>query len=55
MVEMIAPREAYGNALVELGEVNPDVVVLDADVSNSTMTKLFQDAHPDRFFNVGIA
>jgi transketolase len=41
--------------LVELGRENPDVVVLDADVSSSTKTILFGKAFPDRFFNFGIA
>ncbi|MDR3561043.1 MAG: transketolase family protein [Negativicutes bacterium] len=52
---MKAMREAYGEALVELGKENSDVVVLDADVSGSTRTILFKNAHPDRFFNIGIA
>ena len=48
-------RKELGEALREYGRVNKDVVVLDADVSSSTMTRLFQEAYPDRFFNVGIA
>ncbi len=48
-------RKELGQALAEYGFRNREVVVLDADVSNSTMTKLFMEAHPDRFFNVGIA
>jgi len=48
-------RTELGQALVEYGKVNEDVVVLDADVSSSTQTKMFQEAFPDRFFNVGIA
>lgn len=48
-------REAFGKALVGLGKTNPDIVVLDADVSSSTQTKLFAKEFPDRFFNVGIA
>jgi transketolase len=48
-------RNELGQALVEYGKVNKDVVVLDADVANSTMTIAFQKAYPDRFFNVGIA
>jgi transketolase len=48
-------REAYGEALVELGRDNVDVVVLDADVAGSTRSILFKQAHPDRFFNLGIA
>lgn len=55
MVEMIAPREAYGNALVDLGAVNPDVVVLDADVGSSTKSIYFKDKFPDRFFQIGVA
>lgn len=51
----IAMREAYGLALADLGDVRDDVVVLDADVSNSTRTIHFARRHPDRFFNVGIA
>jgi len=50
-----AIREAYGEALVKYGRDNPDVVVLDADVSSSTRTALFQAACPERFFNVGVA
>lgn len=48
-------REVYGSVLAELGEANPDIVVLDADLSGSTKSKLFTDRHPDRFFNMGIA
>ncbi len=47
-------REAYGQMLVELGKENPDIVVLDADLSKSTKTAAFGKAFPDRFFNVGI-
>lgn len=50
-----ATREAYGKALVELGEKNKNVVVLDADLSKSTKTAEFQKAYPDRFFNIGIS
>jgi len=49
-----ATREGYGNALVELGARNPRVVVLDADLSKSTMTGRFAENHPDRWFNVGV-
>jgi transketolase len=52
---MKAMREAYGEALVELGKDNIDVVVLDADVAGSTRSVLFKQAHPERFFNLGIA
>ncbi len=51
----MATRDAYGKTLVELGKKNPDVVVLDADLSKSTKTEFFFKAFPDRFFNVGIA
>lgn len=50
-----ATREAYGEALRELGAQYRDIVVLDADLSKSTKTSLFAKAYPDRFFNVGIA
>ena len=52
---MRATREAYGEALVELGGINEDIVVLDADLSGSTKTKEFQKVYPERFFNMGIA
>ena len=55
MAEKIATREAYGKALVELGNENDKVVVLDADLAGATMTKYFKAAHPDRFFDMGIA
>ncbi len=51
----MATREAYGAALLELGAQRKDVVVLDADLSGSTKTKAFSQAHPDRFFNLGVA
>ena len=50
----VPQRQAYGLALADYGDVNPDVVVLDADVSSSTLTKFFGDRHPDRFFNLGV-
>lgn len=50
-----ATREAYGEALRELGGRFRDIVVLDADLSKSTKTNVFAKEHPDRFFNVGIA
>ena len=49
-----ATRESYGAALVEFG-ANPDIVVLDADLSKSTKTEMFKKAYPDRFINMGIA
>ncbi len=55
MGKKIATRAAYGEALARLGAVDPDLVVLDADLSGSTMTKNFAKAYPDRFFNMGIA
>ena len=51
----VATREAYGQALVELGKANPNVVVLDADLAKSTYSVKFQKVFPDRFFTVGIA
>ena len=54
-MEKQATREAYGQALEELGAVRQDVVVLDADLSKSTKTSMFQSKYPDRFFNAGIA
>jgi transketolase len=48
-------KNDLGPALVEYGQTNQDVVVLDADLSQGTMTCLFQQAFPERFFNVGIA
>ncbi len=55
MANKIATRAAYGDALVRLGAVDPDLVVLDADLSGSTMSKGFSKAYPERFFNMGIA
>ena len=49
-----ATRDAYGEALVEIGGKNPNVVVLDADLSQSTQTASFGAKFPDRFFNMGI-
>ncbi len=51
----IMMRKAYGDALVELGNVRKDVVVLSADVSSSDYSHMFEQSFPDRFFNVGIA
>lgn len=48
-------RQVFGEALVECAAEFPEMVVLDADVSSSTMTRLFQQAHPGRFYNFGIA
>jgi len=54
-VKKEATREGYGKALVELGRANKDVVVLDADLNDSTKSDYFRAAFPDRFFNAGIA
>jgi transketolase len=51
----IATRDAYGQALVEVGRTNSNIVVLDADVSGSTKSRGFAKEFPDRFFNFGIA
>ncbi len=50
-----SPRNTYGDTLVELGAKNPNIVVLDADLSCSTQTVRFKKAYPERFFNCGIA
>ena len=51
----VATRDGYGKALVELGEKNPNVLVLDADLAAATKTGGFKKAFPDRFFDTGIA
>ncbi len=55
MADKIATRAAYGKALAALAAKDPDLVVLDADLSGSTMSKDFAAAAPDRFFDMGIA
>jgi transketolase len=55
MPEEVAPREVFGKTLVELGRENQNIVVLDADLSPSTMTYYFKKEFPERFFEVGIA
>lgn len=50
-----ALRVAYGEALLDLGQNNPSVVVLDADLAHATMTNMFAEKYPDRFYNFGIA
>lgn len=52
---MNAQRVVFGETLVELGSENPDMVVLDADLANSVRTDLFDQAYPERFFEMGIA
>ena len=54
-VKKIATRESYGNALVELGKKNPNVVVLDADLAGATKTSTFKKEFPDRHIDCGIA
>jgi len=54
-VQEVSPRETYGQVVAELGITNKNIVVLDADLSHSTMTKFFAAKHPERFFNCGIA
>ena len=55
MKRILSTREEYGRALVRLGELSRDIVVLDADLSSSTCTALFAKRFPDRFFNMGIS
>ena len=50
-----ATRDAYGKALVELGNTNDKVIVLDADLAAATKTGMFKKAHPEKFFDCGIA
>jgi len=52
---MKATRESYGEALEKLGKKNKNIVVLDADLANATMTKKFKALYPKRFFDMGIA
>jgi transketolase len=54
-VEHIPTRNGYGEGLVELGKKNKDVVVLCADISDSTRSVMFRDAFPERFIETGIA
>lgn len=55
MSKKIATREAYGKALKEIGQINKNIVVLDADLSKSTKTADFKNVCEDRFINMGIA
>ena len=57
MAEIItkATRVSFGEALSEMAETNPDIIVLDADLAAATNTAIFKKAHPDRFFDCGIA
>ena len=54
-VEMISTREGFGQGLVELGEKNEQIVVLCADLTDSTKTSPFRERFPERFIQVGIA
>ena len=54
-VKKIATRQAYGEALAELGEKYPNLVVMDADLAASTKTAMFKKKYPERFFDAGIA
>ncbi|MFZ5918501.1 MAG: transketolase family protein [Chloroflexota bacterium] len=53
--DRVETRDAYGEALLELGRRRPDVVVMDSDLQRSNKTYAFGQAHPDRFFDMGIA
>ncbi|MCX5700484.1 MAG: transketolase family protein [Candidatus Omnitrophica bacterium] len=55
MAEQLYQRDVYGKTLVELGKINKDIVVLDADLSSSTRTGIFAKEFPERFFNLGVA
>jgi len=55
MAESKSLRVAYGEALVELGAKNENIVVMDADLAHATMTSSFSSVYPNRFFNFGIA
>ena len=54
-MEKMSLRKAYGDALVEEGKANKDIVVLEADLGKSTMSCFFKDAFPERYFEMGIA
>src|SRR3989344_3695105 len=54
-LQKIATRDGYGKALLELGRKNPNVVVVDADLGDSTKAEHFGKEFPERFFTVGIA
>ena len=49
-----ATREAYGEALLEVGTANKDIIVIDADLAKSTFSWTFGKVFPERFFNIGI-
>ena len=54
-MDFVETRNAYGEALQELGTNNQEIVVLDADLYKSTRTVLFKEAFPERFFDMGIS
>ncbi len=54
-VKMTPTRDGYGEALIELGETNPNVVVLSGDLTESTRTEGFMKKFPDRFYEMGIS
>ncbi len=54
-VKKIATRESYGSALVEIGKEHEELIVLDADLAESTRTSLFKEAFPERHWDIGIA
>ena len=54
-VEMIPTRNGYGDGLVEVGKIDKNVVVLCCDLTDSTRSKGFKDAYPERFFEIGVA
>jgi len=54
-IKMMNLRKAYGDALLELGKCHPEIVVLEADLGKSTMSCLFKEAFPERYFEMGIA
>jgi len=54
MPELMAQRDAFGKALVDLGAQNERVVVIDADLASSTKANMFEAAYPDRFFQMGV-
>jgi transketolase len=54
-MEKINLRKAYGEALVEAGKANKDIVVLEADLGKSTMSSMFKEVFPERYFEMGIA
>src|SRR5215218_4367871 len=55
MMDMVSAREIYGKKIAELANIHPEIVALSADVAGTNKFGDFKKAHPDRFFNVGIA